>query len=231
MKLKLLFIVLLPMALHAQETTKGLYGGLSAGYLSFNTYWYYYRFDSNPARYNYPHHSTGRFVIGLNLDKKSVLQAGSFRFDIDGELMVGPGGKTKGKWLPGDEQVSGGGWTLGLGGLFKAAYPFTPGKGRGITAALGLGPQFVILHNNGKNPGRLASRSYYDYTSGWNEFIILLQATAGVDLQFGSFVLTPELRFGITGFSSTDWEPNEDGVEMDSSPHMLGFRIKIAKKL
>ncbi|HEY0273630.1 MAG TPA: hypothetical protein VGC22_10625 [Chitinophaga sp.] len=219
-------LCLLPAFLLGQSR-QGLYGGISAGLSHYNTYWYYYRYDGNPAHDNYPSHSTTRPVLGLSLEKKGLVEAGPVQFDLGGDLLLGVGGKTKGEWLPGEETVSKSGWTLGLQGNFSAAFPLAGGA---ITPVIGLGPQIMMLHNNGKPSGDFASRSYYNYADGWNEFTFLLQATAGVDFKISSVVITPQLHVGVVGFSSSDWEPNEDGVDMNSIPGMFGFSIKVAKR-
>lgn len=228
----LLTILVLPIFVNAQTNRNGFYAGLTAGYLHYNTSWYYYRFDGRPQHYNYPIHAGNRFVAGLNLEKKGVLHAGDIYFDAGGELLFGPGGKSKGEWLPGEDVISSGGFTLGLNGIFKAAYPLAGNMGSPIhiTPVAGLGPQVLMLHNNGKNTGAFASAQYYNYTDGWNEYLFVLQAAAGVDVQLSSFTLTPEIHVGVAGFSSTSWQPNEDGVEMERAPHTLMFAVRLTKK-
>jgi hypothetical protein len=111
----------------------------------------------------------------------------------------------------------------------KAVYTLPDGHGPRIGLFAGLGPQISLLHNNGKNVGEFASAAYYSYTDGWNEYLYMLNGVIGANFELSSFVLTPELRFGITGFSSTSWGPNERGVTMDSSPGLLGFGVKLSK--
>ena len=171
-------------------------------------------------------------MLSVALDKKSFLKTNNFHFDVGGELLLGFGGKATGEWIATEPVISGGGWAIGAGGSFTAVYPLISGKNQPIIAPFfGLGPQVLMLHNNGKNVEAMAAQAYYNYTDGWNEFLFHLQGTAGVDIHLSSFTLTPALRFGVLGFSTTDWGANESGVEGDGMPGMFGFSIKIAKKL
>jgi hypothetical protein len=216
----------------AQNSRKGLYAGIGAGLFQYKTSWYYYRFDGNPRHDNYPEHSIHKTTITLSLEKRSLLQAKDIHFDVGGELLLGISGKAKGDWLPGEEVISSGGFAAGFNGFFRAVYPITAGQNLSISPFIGLGPQFTLLHNNGKNVGtQFASNAYYNYTDGWNEYVLLFNGSVGANFEFPGFSLTPELRFGIIGTSFTNWEPNEDGVSMEKSPGFLGFSIKIAKKL
>lgn len=232
MKFTCMLLFLFPVMALAQNSRKGLYAGIGIGRFQYKTYWYYYRYDGNPRHDNYPQHSINKTVITLSLEKRSLLQAGSIHFDAGGELLLGIGGKAKGDWLPNEEVISGGGIAAGVNGFFRAAYPLAAGHNLSISPFIGLGPQFVFLHNNGKNVGeQFASNTYYHYTDGWNEYVLLLNGSVGINFEFPGFSLTPELRFGIVGYSSSNWKPNEDGVDMDGLPGFLGFSIKISKKL
>ncbi len=230
MKATLLLLLLLPVAAVAQSAREGLYGGISTGISHYKTNWYYYRSDGRPSHYNFPVHTSNRVVIGLNLEKKAFVQLNKIDLDLGGELLFGPGGKTKGDWLPQEEDVSEGGWMAGINGMVKAAYALPGGGQLGLAPFLGLGPQFSMLHNKGTDKGDFAPASYYSYSGGWNEYVLLLNGTAGIDIRFSSFTLTPQVHLGIIGYSFTDWEPNEEGVEMETSPRMFGFSLKIARR-
>jgi len=201
------------------------------GEFYYKTRWYYYRADGNPRHDNYPVHSINKLTIILCVGRRALFTSGAFHWDIDGQLQLGLSGKAKGAWLPNDETISGGGLAIGIGACLKMVYPLQAGNGPHIGVFGGLGPQISMLHNNGKNVGDFASAAYYGYTDGWNEYLYMLSGVLGVHLEFSGFTLTPELRFGITGFSSTTWEPNERGVSMDSSPTLLGFSVKISRPI
>ncbi len=210
---------------------EGLYGGLSVGYFHYKTSWYYHRADGNPAHDNYPVHSLNRAVVSLNLEKKSLREVHNIHFDLGGELLFGPTGKAKGTWLPDDDVISSGGWSAGLNAYVRAVYvPVAETKGLHLFPFLSLGPQYMFLHNNGKGTGPYASEAVYDYKEGWNEGVVLLAGSVGVDLQSGSFVLTPEIRFGLFGWSSSSWEPGGGGATMDGGPGFTAFSVRVAKK-
>jgi hypothetical protein len=229
MKISLLLLLIFPFFAMAQSSAEKWYGGIGIGHFHYGTRWYYYRADGNPRHDNYPVHSINRLSVILSLRRQSLFIAGDFRFDADGELQLGIVGKTRANWLPGDAAISGGGLAIGIGGYMKAVYTLPHSDGPAIGVFGGLGPQISLLHNNGKNVGEFASEPYYSYTDGWNEYLYLLNGVIGANIELSSFVLTPELRFGITGFSSTSWEPNERGVTMDSSPTLLAFSVKLSK--
>lgn len=231
MKTVLFLLFFLPVLGMAQSTPEKWYAGLGIGEFHYKTRWYYYRADGNPRHDNYPIHSINKLAVILNLGRRGLFTSGPFRWDADGQLQLGIVGKAKGEWLPNDETISGGGFAAGIVATLKAVYTLPAGHGPHIGVFGGLGPQVSMLHNNGKDAGTFASAAYYNYTEGWNEYLFMLQGRIGVDLAFSGFTLTPELHFGITGFSSTSWEPNERGVSMDSSPTLLGFSVTISRPL
>lgn len=208
---------------HAQSR-QGLYGGLSVGYAHYETYWYYYRSSANPYHDNYTHHSTNRYLITLGLEKKDLFNAGPLQFDVGGDLLIGPYSTAKGVSLPGEEKISTGGYSLGLQGAFTVAWPLA---GEAITPHIGVGPHIAMLHNKGTTKGDFAPANYSD---PWNEFIFIGELTAGVDFKAGGFIVTPAVHVGLGGASTSDWKPNEDGVDMNGGPGMIGFSLKLAKR-
>lgn len=206
------------------QSRQGLYGSLSVGYAHYNSYWYYYRSNAAPYHDNYTHHSTNRYLIRLGLEKKGLFSAGPLQFDLGGDLMIGPYSTAKGVSLPGEEQISSGGYSVGLEGAFTVAWPLA---GEAITPHIGVGPQIAMLHNKGTTKGNFAPANYSD---PWNEFMFIGMLTAGVDFKAGSFIVTPALQIGLGGASTSDWKPNEDGVDMDGMPGMIGFSLTLAKR-
>lgn len=212
------------------QNDSGTSFGVGLGTFSYYTNLYYYRFDNNPSRYNYPEHKLNRFMLIVNGEREGLWRAGQFRFDGAAEVLIGLGGKSTGLWLPQEETISKGGFAFGLGGYVKAGYPVKAGSTR-LFPFLGLGPQFTTIHNNGKGLGEnFASNDYYFYGEGWTEFILLFAGSVGCSFSVADFEIIPEFRFGITGASFTNWEPNEEGVQMESSPGLLGFSVKVNKK-
>lgn len=244
MRLILLFLLLMPGHLFAQITRKGWHAGVGAGSFNYNTHYYYYSSSGTPYRDNYPGHSINRTMFMLSLEKKNLFPVKTayydqtapgkiffFDFDLGAELLFGPLGKTTGDWVPDDETISSGGIAVGINAYMKGAVVATITRHLNLTPFLSLGPQFTMIHNNGKGTGPFASRSFYRYTEGWNEYVLLLNAALGVGIEFPKFAITPEIRFGITGTSSTDWEPNAGGVDVEEAPRFWGVSVKVTKKL
>ncbi|MDO6432758.1 hypothetical protein Q4E93_19280 [Flavitalea sp. BT771] len=231
----LLFFPLLSFFARAQKSgdREGVYAGLSLGYFHYQTYWYYHS-SASPHDHN-PVHSINRAIVSISLEKKGAWQVSAFQFDLGGELLLGPTGKAKGAWLPGDDVISSGGWSAGLNAYGRAVYmpPSQTGAVR-FYPFVSLGPQYMFLHNNGKGTGPYASESGYNYTDGWNEGVILFTSSIGVDLSFDKWdkwVLMPELRFGLFGWNSSSWEPRGSDVSMNGGPGFLAFSVRVSRRL
>lgn len=229
---KILLLLLFSSAavlLYAQNES-GTSIGIGLGTFSYYTNLYYYRFDNTPSRYNYPEHKLNRFMLIVSGEREGLWRAGQFRFDGGAEMLIGLGGKSTGLWLPQEETISDGGFAFGLGGYIKAGYPVKAGSSE-LFPFLSLGPQLTVINNNGEGlGGNFASNDYYFYEEGWTEYIVLLAGSIGCSFPVSDFLITPEFRFGVVGGSFTNWEPNEEGVEMESSPGLLGFSIGVSKK-
>lgn len=225
----LLFLFSVSFFTYAQNDS-GNSIGVGLGTFSYYTNLYYYRFDNTPARYNYPEHKLNRLMLIVNGEREGLWRAGQFRFDGAAEILIGLGGKSTGLWLPEEETISNGGFAFGLGGYIKAGYPVKAGN-TNLFPFVGLGPQLSAIHNNGEGLGEnFASNNYYYYSEGWTEYIVLLAGSLGCSFLVADVEIIPEFRFGLIGASFTNWEPNEEGVEMESSPGLLGFSIKVNKK-
>lgn len=244
MKSIFLFLLLLPGYLFAQFSRKGWHAGVGIGSFHYNTHWYYYSSAGTPYRDNYPGHSINRTMIVFSLEKKTLFPIKNayydatapdkiyfFDFDFGAELLLGPFGKTTGDWIPDDETISSGGIAAGINAYLKTAIVISTTKNLSLAPFLSLGPQFTVIHNNGKGTGTFASRSYYHYTEGWTEYVLLLNSSLGIGIELPQFSITPEIRFGLTGTSSTNWEPNTGGVDMEDAPGFWGVSIKLTKKL
>lgn len=228
-KIASLFFLALPFLTNAQDDSGNSFG-VGLGSFSYYTNLYYYRYDGRPSRYNYPEHKLNRFMLIVNGEREGLWRAGQFRFDGAAEILIGLAGKSTGLWLPEEETISSGGLALGFGGYVKAGYPVKTTKAE-LFPFIGFGPQIAAIYNNGKGLGsEFASNDYYHYDEGWMEYTVLLAGSLGCSFSISGYEIIPELRFGVIGASFTDWEPNEEGVEMESSPGMLGFSVKVNKK-
>lgn len=239
-----LFLLMTPGYLFAQSERKGWHAGVGLGSFNYNTHYYYHNGAGTPYHDNYPGHSIGRTMIIATLEKKTLFPIKRafydqraadkiyyFDFDLGAELLVGPFGKTTGDWLPENETISSGGIAAGINAYFRSAIVIKTTQSLSLAPFLSLGPQLTMIQNNGKGLGSFASRPYYNYKEGWTEYVLLLNASLGVGLEFPRFAVTPEIRFGVIGTSSTDWEPDGGSVDVDDVPGFWAVSIKITRKL
>jgi len=220
---------MLPKTGEAHDSREGTYGGISLGYFHYSTHWYYHDGSGGSSYYdNYAAHNLNRAVISLSLQKKAVRQMEHFDFDLGGELLLGPFGNAKATYLPGDNVISSGGWAAGLNFYGRAVYK-PSGTDNRIYPFAGIGPHYMFLHNNGKTVGTAATE--YGYSDGWNEGVLLVGLSLGVEMQMQSYTLTPELRLGLFGWNSSSWTPHGRDVSMNGGPGFIAFSLHLSKKL
>jgi len=231
MKKILLLWLCLPVTVVAQSgASRPLSLSVGLGTFRYQTNWYYYRYDGVPSRYNYPVHRLNRAMIVVQADKV-LWKWGPLDAGLYGEALIGLAGKTTGEWLPGEETISSGGISGALGAGLKVAYSIKTGTDFTISPSFGLGPQFTVLYCDGKGLGpQFASKTYYHYDEGWTEYLVQLNGSLGCSLGWSAFEIIPELRFSTFGTSFTNWQPNEEGVDIEKSPGMLAFAVRFRKK-
>lgn len=202
----LLLLFMLPAATFAQANRKGLYGSIAAGYGSYTLNLYAYHNGSDL----YADQDFSGFVLALGIEQKSIWQKNRLVLDLGGELTGGFGIKTTTKATGNVSGESKGGFALGAGALLKAGYLF-PSNGSTITPLAGLGPYFLYLKPGGND------------TNG--NYLYGLQGYVGVDIQLASLVLTPQIRFGVASWGSSD-EMSQNG-----QPRLFEAGLKLATKL
>jgi hypothetical protein len=208
----------------------GLYGGVALGYFHYNTHWYYHAGSASPYYDNYAAHSTGRTSVTFNLEQKGIASMTHFQFDLGGELLLGVAGGTHADYLGGDNAISSGGFAAGINAYGRAVYlPTATGKGVRVYPFVSAGPHYMFLHNNGK--GSSSAIGEYDYGNGWNEGVLMMAASLGVDFQFEGFTVTPEFRFGLFGWNSSSWAPGGRDVTMNGGPGFTAFSVRLSKRL
>ena len=169
-------------------------------------------------------------MASLDLEKKALWSSTFIQVDLGGELLLGPLGTAKAKYLPGDNTISSGGWSAGLNVFGRAVYlPSSSDRGPRLFPFVSLGPQYMFLHNNGK--GTSEAIQEYGYSDGWNEGVLLMAGSVGVEWQMDQFTLTPELRFPLFGWNSSSWEPHGRDVSMDGGPGFIAFSLRVSKRL
>jgi len=213
----------------SRDTRAGTYGGISLGYFHYSTHWYYHDGSGSSAYYdNYAAHNLNRTVVSLHLEKKAFRRTEHFDFDLGGELLLGPFGKTKAPYLPGDNTISSGGWAAGLNFYGRAVYRPAGNENRFFPFA-GIGPHYMFLHNNGRAEGVAATE--YGYTDSWNEGVVLADLSLGIEMELEGCTLTPQLSLGLFGWSSSGWMPHGRDVTMDGSPGFVAFSLHLSKKI
>ncbi|MFT4204196.1 MAG: hypothetical protein QM610_09815 [Chitinophagaceae bacterium] len=176
-KFLLAFILVVPMVLCAQQDRKGWYASVGVGYGSYELDLYNYNSGSGV----YADQKFTQPVIWLGFEKKSFWQKENIVLDAGATLTGGFGLKLDG--------ASSSGWSLGLDGLAKAGYLL--GDEKTIVPLVGLGPYFMSLQSGGGD-------------DGFSNQIFGLQGYAGVDFRASRFTVTPQLRFSIVGWGTTN---------------------------
>lgn len=199
-----LLLLLLPTLGLAQTERKGVYGSVSVGYGSYTLDLYEYHNGGSI----YADQDFSGIAVALGVEKKSAWHVNKFVFDVGGELTGGFGIKTKVKATGNLTGESKGGYALGVSGLFKAGYLLSKKEGA-VTPVIGAGPYFLYV------------RSGQD---GNSNYIYGLQGFVGVDFRLPGFVLTPQMRFGLASWGSSD------EMDQNGQPSMFEVGLKIAKK-
>ena len=242
--LVIFILFMAPAGLMAQLPREGWHAGGGIGGAYYTSHWYYHRSDGNPYHDNYPTHTLDRTMLMLSLEKHTLFpikvkyydvtdpdRPYHFDFDAGAELLLGLKGNTRADWIADEPVISSGGYSVGLNGYFKALIVLTSSKKMNLSPFMALGPQFMMIHNNGKDVETNASAAYYDYKEGWNEYLTNLVFSLGMGLEFPKISIVPEIRLGLLGFGSSSWEPNAGGVSSTGAPGFWGLSIKVLKKL
>jgi hypothetical protein len=218
MKSKLfLLLFILPAVLFAQNSDRGgWYGNAGLGYGMYTLDIYNYNSGNNGL---YANQKLSNMLVWVGAERKSAWQSNNLVFDAGGELTIGLGvtNQLVKSGNPSGTDISGG-WGLGIRGLVKVGYLLGSGS---IVPLLGVGPYYSFINSDNGD----------DDNSGGNQ-IYGLQGYAGVDFQFGKFVLTPQINFGLAswGWSDIYTGANVDNNELEGSPALFEIGAKIAVK-
>lgn len=201
----LLLFILVPAFTFAQkDDRKGTYGSFGIGYASYKLDLYRYAGGSNL----YTDQKFSGPLVSLGLERKSAWSVNDFVFDISGDLTAGFGIKSSINGTGGGTASFSGGSLYGIKALFKAGY-LIPNSDKTFIPVIGLGPYYTYI-----NPGHDLDGNY----------IYGLQASIGADLIASSFVLTPEIHFGLASWGSSD------SFDQNGQPGMFEIKLKIARK-
>lgn len=237
---------------------EGWHMGVGVGQLYYSTHWNYIGSDEAGMSGDDVGHSLDKTMLFLSLEKRSVfgkkrekdfrdyyvpmyytpgyIYFGSFKFYLDfdygAELMYRVAGKTTADFLDDDDNViSSGGWSAGTGAYFRMSAVAPLPKVNVIWLSVGINPLFAVIHNNAKDVS--SSPLVENYRNNpWNESIFMFNGTIGTaGFEFGSFSIVPELRLGLFGTSSSTLKANGSAVTRREPPHLLGWDVKLTKRL
>ncbi len=192
---------------------KGSLVGLGASLFQYKTEW------SQTKKYGYPIHMHEKYEVMAFLENRSMFSGGNFHFDVRGEIRYGVYGGAEQQYLVNTDSnppvsappvISESGTNFAGGAHFKVAYPLEVSPRVRLAPFLGLGLTFVLLESDGRGLDPQYDDSYYSdlsYKAGWNEFSLYSPLNVGFNLDFESFSIIPEYRFGIYGKSFTSWAP------------------------
>lgn len=194
----------MPAVTLAQDARKGIYGNVAVGYGSYSIDLYSYA----GGRDIYNDQTFSGFVFSLGIDKKNVFQKDQFVFDVGGELTGGLGIKVKSTSSGNRREEQSGGHSVGIRGMFKSGYLFPDNNGAFIPL-IGIGPYFTYINTGG--------------SEGIGNYIYGLQASLGLDCRLKTFILTPEIHFGLASWGASD------ELEQNGQPRMFEIKLKIAR--
>ena len=191
--------------------------GLSLGWASYNTsYWFYGGGNSRWQTWSQFQASgfyEGRFPLRIATSQT--------RFRV--ELRVGTGGASNNVgsgYVGNGASLTNGTLTGGLAATLRA--PLVAGSGTHPVPYVGLGIDYSVLWGFGDNSGSI-------YANGWNERILTFPLVVGVDLRTAHLTISPEIRYGILGSSSSNlYLPGAGTAMQDNAPTMKGIFVSIS---
>ena len=182
--------------------------------ISYNIYWI--SWEEYFPSYQYIGHIYNRYTINISGEKP--LAKNDLFFNP--EIYFGFIGNTTEDWLPNNEVISSGGFTIGI--LSNLSYKMMIDNKSNMK--LGGGVEFVLLNSNGKNTGKQFASSYSYYAEPWVEFIAGLNVEAGYAIKFDNYATSLSIRSIILGLQSNTTDSAWDTYE---SPSSISINFKI----
>ena len=191
--------------------------GFGLGYASYNTsYWFYGGGNSRWQAWSQAQASG--FYEG-----RAPLKIGAWRTRYRVEARVGTGGADNNVgsgYVGNGTSLTNGSLTGGLAATLRL--PLSAGTGTGPIPYVGLGVDFSVLWGFGDNSGSI-------YGKGWNERVLTVPLVVGVNLRTAHLTISPEIRYGFLGSSSSNLYLSGAGYAMQNrTPTMKGIFVSIS---
>lgn len=199
--------------------------GFTVGHSNHTSYWYRRAQQGNPQ--SYPINNTTNITIGGFYERTGLFDLGPVRSDIKIEAFLALGSTTKEDWLPLNETVSKGDIGYGAAAILKFGYPVEISSEIDIVPFLGLGPGVVAVNANGEASLDTQFATGYGYDDGFLDGVFGLLLDIGVSVPLERIVITPEVRFLLSGDSFGDWFyiTSPDGAEWTMFGVNIGFKL------
>jgi len=191
--------------------------GLSLGYAAYNTsYWFY---GGGNSRYQAWHQvqASGYY------EGRTPLRVGAWRMRYRIEARIGTGGADDNAgsgYVGNGASLTNGSLSAGLAATLRL--PLAVSTGTHPIPYVGLGADYSFLWGFGDNSGSI-------YGKGWNERILTVPLVVGVAFRTASLTISPEIRYGFLGSSSSNLYLSGAGYAMqDNGPVMQGLFVSIS---
>ena len=191
--------------------------GLSLGYAGYNTsYWFY---GGGNARYQ----AWGQVQASAFYEGRAPLKIGAWRTRYRLEARIGTGGADDNAgsgYVGNGASLTNGSLSAALAATLRL--PLAVGAGTHPIPYVGLGLDFSFLWGFGDNSGSI-------FGKGWNERVLTVPLVAGVAFRTARLTISPELRYGFLGSSSSNLYLTGAGSAMqDNGPTMKALVVSIS---
>ena len=191
--------------------------GIGLDYALYNTsYWFY---GGGNSRWQ----AWSQLQASGFYEGRAPLSIGAWRTRFRVELHVGTGGahNAVGSGYVGNgSSLTNGSLSGGLAASLRL--PLAASGGTGPIPYVGLGLDYSVLWGFGDNSGSM-------YGKGWNERVLTVPLVAGVALRTAHMTISPELRYGFLGSSTSNLYLSGAGYAMQNrTPVMKGIFVSLS---
>lgn len=191
--------------------------GLGIGYESFATsYWFY---GGGNSRWQ----AWSQFQANAFFESGMPLRLGSLQSRLRIELRIGTGGATNNAgsgYVGNGSSLTNGSLSGGLAATLRL--PLSASASANPRPFVGLGLDYSVLWGFGDNSTSI-------YGKGWNERVLTVPLVAGLTFRTAHLTLSPELRYGFLGSSSSNLYLSGAGSAMqDKGPTMKGIFLSVS---
>jgi hypothetical protein len=191
--------------------------GLGVGYAWFTTsYWFYGGGNSRWQAWN-------QIQVSGFFDGRAPLRIGAWQTRFRIEARVGTGGATNdvgSGYVGNGSSLTNGSLSGGISATLRL--PFGTSTAGHPRPFVGLGLDYSVLWGFGDNSATM-------YGKGWNERILTVPLVAGVSFQTAHLTLSPEIRYGAFGSSSSNlYLSGAGGAMQNTTPTMTGIFLNVS---